>query len=311
MRNPRVIILVVIGVALVIGLTFFLIGAGRTKGAGILIETNPVSSVFIDGVLSGRTPYEEVRKTGEVTVKLIPESFERPLAPYETKVTLVAGVQTVIHWDFGESAELGQGEIASFEKVGKEETALSIVTIPSSSQFEIDGGIKVFTPYKSSSIVPGEHALFFSSKGFLDRTIRVKTVSGYKLTAIVQLAENPEFTQEVAKEEVKGQEEKKIEVEILSTPTGFLRVRGEPSTLGEEIGQVEPGERYPFLEEDAKTGWFKIEFSSTGVDAGVKQGWVSNTYAKKIGGEDQSTTPTPTPTKVLTPTPTVKVTPTP
>lgn len=311
MRNSKVIILVVIGVALVIGLTFFLIGAGRPKGAGILIETSPVSSVFIDGELSGRTPYEEVRKAGEVTVKLIPESFERPLAPYETKVTLVGGVQTVIHWEFGESAEQGQGEIVSFEKVGKEETALSVVTIPSSSQFEIDGGIKVFTPYKSSSIVPGEHRLFFSSKGFIDRTIRVRTVSGYKLTAIVQLAENPEFTQEVISEEVKGQEEKKIEVEILSTPTGFLRVRAEPSTLGEEVGQVEPGERYPFLEEDAKTGWFKIEFSTLGVGGGVKQGWVSNTYAKKIDEDEKSVTPTPTPTKSLTLTPTVKATPTP
>lgn len=300
MRNPRVIILVVIGVSLVIGLTFFLIGAGRPKGAGILIETNPVSSAFIDGELSGRTPYEEVRKAGEVTVKLIPESFERPLAPHETKVTLVGGVQTVIHWDFGESAEQGQGEIVSFEKVGKEETALSVVTIPTSSQFEIDGGIKVFTPYKSSSIAPGEHTLFFSSKGFLDRTIRVKTVSGYKLTAIVQLAENLEIMEEVVTGDVQGQEEKKIEVEILSTPIGFLRVRAEPSTLGEEIGQVEPGEKYPFLEMDAKTGWFKIEFLTASAGAVVKQGWVSNTYAKKIGEENQST---PTPTVKATPTP--------
>jgi len=309
LRNPRVIILVVIGVVLVIGLTFFLIGVGRPKGAGISIETNPVSSVFIGGVLFGRTPYEEVRKEGEITVKLIPESFERPLAPYETKVTLVGGVQTVIHWEFGESAEQGQGEIVSFEKVGKEETALSVVTIPTSSQFEIDGGIKVFTPYKSSSIAPGEHTLFFNSKGFLDRTIRVKTVSGYKLTAIVQLAENLEFTEEVVTGDVQGQEEKKIEVEILSTPIGFLRVRAEPSTLGKEIGQVEPGEKYSFLEEDEKTGWFKIEFPSAEANDELKQGWVSNTYAKKIDGE-ASISPTPTPTKASTPTPTVKATPT-
>ena len=48
-----VIILLVIVVTLGIGLTFFLIGAGRPKGAGLLIETNPVSSVFINGELSG------------------------------------------------------------------------------------------------------------------------------------------------------------------------------------------------------------------------------------------------------------------
>ena len=300
MRKTKIIILVLIVVVLVSGLIFFLLGVAKPKGAGILIKTNPQSSIFIEGELLGRTPYEEIRRPGEIIIKLVPESFEMPLAPYETKVNLVSGVQTVISWEFGESSEFASGEIVSFEKIGKDETALSVVTIPASSSVDIDGGMKVFTPYKTSSIAPGEHTLVFSSKGFIERPLRVKTVSGYKLTAVVQLAKNTELTEEVVTEDV-DKEVKKIEVEILTTPVGFLRVRNEPSTLAEEIGQVEPGKRYPLVEEDDETGWYKIEFMSEGVEE-AKIGWVSNTYAKKIEGESNAS---PTPTVKATPKPTI------
>lgn len=268
-------------------------GTFKPTGAGIFVETNPVSSVFINGELSGRTPYEEARKQGEITVKLVPESFEKPLAPYESKVNLVAGVRTVIRWEFGDSEAQGTGEIVSFEKVPKDETSLSVVTIPTSSQVQIDGASAVFTPYKSSSITSGEHTLFFSSKGFSDRTLRVKTESGYKLTAVIQLAENTEFSQELVVEEAPPAE-KVVEIEILSTPTGFLRVRDEASTLGEEVAQVKPGEKYKLVDEDEETGWFLIEYKSATSSGEARQGWVSNSYAKKTD-DDTDISPTPTP----------------
>ncbi len=295
MKKYKVVILVTVAAILVIGLVFFLVGAFRPQGAGIFIETIPQSSVFIDGVLTGRTPYEEIRKPGEVVVKLVPESFEKPLAPYETRVSLVSGVQTVIRWEFGESSEQGSGEIVSFEKVSGDETALSIVTVPSSAQIMIDGSTPVFAPYKTSSITQGEHSLLFSLRGFSDRSIRVNTESGYKLTAVVQLAPSPEPPVEEVIQEVQ-EEEVEVLVEILSTPTGFLRVRAEPSTLGEEIARVEPGETYLFLEEDEETGWFKIEYEEG------EEGWVSSTYAEIVEGED---TPVLTPTPESLPSPTI------
>lgn len=297
MRNIKIIIFAVVGLTLIVGVTLFLAGAFNPKGAGILIETTPTSSVFINGEFLGRAPYEEVRKPGEVTLKLVPDSFEKPLAPYETKVNLVSGVQTVVRWEFGGNNADGAGEIISFEKASKEETALSVVTIPASSQVSIDGATPVFTPYKTSSITPGEHTLLFSSEGFSDRSLRVKTTSGYKLTAVVQLAESTEVVPEpTAMEEKEEQPEEKVEVEILSTPTGFLRVREEPSTLGTEIGQVEPGERYPFVEEDEETGWFLIEYKPAEDGEEAETGWVSNTYAKKIEENASDITPTLTPT---------------
>lgn len=304
-RNIKLLILVIIGGALVSAIVLFLVGRFKPKGAGIAIETIPIASVFIDGVLAGRTPYEEVREPGEVIIKLVPDSFDKPLAPYETKATLVSGVKTVIKWEFGETSGKSGGETVSFERVGRDETGLSVVTIPSSAQVVIDGNTRGFAPYKTSSVATGEHTLLISSEGYVDRTIRLKTHNGYKLTAIIQLIPSEEIPEEIPEEE----EEAVDEVEILSTPTGFLRVRSEPSTLGEELARVSPGERYELLDEDEDTGWFKIKYEEGKEGLPAQAGWVSNTYAEKVEEEEtDSLTPTVTPKTTpsqTTPTPSI------
>ena len=65
----------------------------------------------------------------------------------------------------------------------------------------------------------------------------------------------------------------KPRVQILSTPTGFLRVRQDSSVAGLEIAQVKPGESYELIDE--KTGWFEIKLTDG------KLGWISSSYAKK------------------------------
>lgn len=302
-------------VALIIAGVFFLVGYLRPKGAGLSIETLPTATVFIDGVQVGRTPYEETMKPGEVVLKLVPDSFEKPLAAYETRVTLASGVKTVIKREFGESDDSASGEIVSFERVGGNETSLAIVTVPDASQISIDGVVGGFSPYKTASIAPGEHQLTISSSGFVEKRLRVRTYPGYKLTAVVKLAREEKPAEEKAEEEVSGKEEKITEVEILSTPTGFLRVRAEPSTASEEIGRVTPDERYPLLEQDEKTGWFKIEFGKGEPGLTAQAGWISNQYAEKVeesssdetseGKEEKELpTPTSTPSSTLVPSPT-------
>ena len=64
------------------------------------------------------------------------------------------------------------------------------------------------------------------------------------------------------------------QIQVLDTPTGFLRVRANPSTGASELTQVKPGEKYSLLEE--KSGWYKIR-----VKEGL-EGWVSGQYAKKL-----------------------------
>lgn len=315
-RKYRLLIIGVVLVTLVVWGVIFLVRFLKPQNAGILIESTPPATVFIDGEQLGRTPFKETRKPGEIVVKLIPESLERPLAPYETKVSLAPGIETVVWREFGESDEISSGYIVSYERVGGKEAGLAVVSIPDAAQVQVDGTVRGFVPYKTSSITPGEHQIIVSSPGYLERTLTLKAVKGYKLTAVVKLAPSQELSEE---EEPEEGEEERDEVEILSTPTGFLRVRSGPSTANEEITQVKPGERFPLIGQDEKTGWFEIEYLPAQAGEEGKTGWISNSYAKKVEESQVSPSPSPTTTPVLTETatptptsePTSTVTPTP
>jgi len=279
MKRLRIgIALIVLGI-IIIGVVLFLLGFFRPESAGLLIESTPSATVFIDGQQVGRTPYETTRKPGEIVIKLVPQALDEALVPFETKVSLTSGIKTVIKREFGDSEETSSGEILSFEKIGGDVSSLAVVSVPNAAQIAIDGTVRGFAPYKTSSITPGEHRLAVSAPGYSERALSIKTVEGFKLTAVIKLAPNGEPVLEEEKEEI--EEPERLEVEILSTPTGFLRVREEPSTSAEEIGRVEPGERYPYLDEDEDTGWFKIEYEED------KEGWVSGQYVKKIEGDSR------------------------
>jgi len=283
MKNLRAIVLFVFGLGFLVTAALFTLGFLKPKEAGVLIESTPASMVFINGEQIGRTPYEITRPPGEITVKLVPEATDKPMAPFETKVTLTPGIKTIIRREFGDSEETSSGEIISFEKIGGKEAELALVSVPNSAQISIDGRIKGYAPVKPP-IAPGEHQIVVSAPNYKERALSIKTLVGYKLTAVVKLAPSGETPKE---EETPPQQQETL-VEILSTPTGTLRVRDKPGLGGAEIGQVKPGERYRFLEEDEATGWFKIEYQKG------KEGWVSNQYAKKVEGV-LSPTPTPTP----------------
>jgi len=142
--------------------------------------------------------------------------------------------------------------------------------------------------------------------GDIDRTITVKATIGYRLTIVVKLKPSEEAE---PPEEIEGEAvEKKVMVEILSTPTGFLRVREAASTAAKELTQVKPGQRFPFVEEDTENNWFKIEYLPAQAGEEGKEGWVTGQYAKKVEVEPTkaaSPSATLTPTKKPTPTPTL------
>lgn len=276
MKKFEKVVFILIGILFVAGLVLFFAGKLKPKKAGILIETTPVALVYIDGVQVGRTPYEATKDPSEITVKLIPESLDKPLAPYETKVSLGAGIETVIIREFGESDETSAGQVTSFEKVGAGDISLAVVSVPDSAQVSIDGQIKGFAPTKFTDITAEEHQIAVSADGYRERTLSVKTLMGYKLTAVVKLARNLDLPKEEPKKEEVKEPEKKYQVEILTTPNGFLRVRSEPSISADELEKVKSGEKFKFVEEDSKTGWFKIEYKEG------QEGWVSNDYTKKI-----------------------------
>jgi len=61
-------------------------------------------------------------------------------------------------------------------------------------------------------------------------------------------------------------------LKITDTPTGWLKVRGKPSSSGKELGKVYPGEEYVY--EAEKDGWYYIVIPNS-ID-----GWVSGDYIK-------------------------------
>ena len=63
-------------------------------------------------------------------------------------------------------------------------------------------------------------------------------------------------------------------VSINSIELGFLRVRDEPKSASNEIGQVNPGDKFTIL--DGRDGWYKIEYEPT------KFGWIRETYTTLI-----------------------------
>jgi len=200
----------------------------------------------------------------------VPEANGTPLVPYETRVNLASGIETIINREFGETEELSSGTVISFEKLKGDESSMAIISIPDASQISVDGFVRGFTPFKTNSIIAADHEIKVSAPGYVERADFVKTVEGYKLTAIVKLAKDGS----VEEEDKNTEDGKKEEVEILDTPTGFLRVRSEPNTAGEEVTQVEPGEKYLLLDEDEDSGWYKIQSSPSG--------WISSKYSEII-----------------------------
>ena len=163
MEKLRRVGLILLGLILGGGLLFIVIDLFKPKVAGLFVETNPSAKVLVDGVQMGMTPYRTTTKPGEVIILLIPESFNVSLATYETKVTLIPGVETVIRREFRELDDVSAGEIVSFDKINKDETSLAVVTDPDSAQLTIDGIDRAYTPHKTSSILPGEHTLHLSA----------------------------------------------------------------------------------------------------------------------------------------------------
>lgn len=250
---------------------FLLFAKLKPAKTGLQIEANPQAAVFIDGEQVGITPYEFIGKPGELAVRLVPIATDRSLAPWGTKVTLTSGIKTVIRRDFGETEDTSAGEILSFEK-SQGVTSLTVVSVPDAAQVTVDGQNRGFTPLPVANIPVGEHELLVSQAGFSERSIQARAEAGYKLTVVAmlaKLAETPEATESGELVELV-----QTKVEILETPTGFLRVRASPSTSATESAQVKPGEEFVLLEE--KDEWYKIQYEEG------KQGWVSSQYAKKV-----------------------------
>jgi hypothetical protein len=276
---------ILIAFLVVLGVVFGgykLIAARSARISGLKVASIPSASIFLNEKLIGKTPYEDKQPPGEYVVKLITD--DPSVVSWQGKVTLNPSLLTYIKRELGSSELTSAGDILTLEKIPGNEAQIVVYSSPDAATVVVDGQEKGTTPYVARDIIVGEHDVAVSSPGFAQRTVRVQTSAGYKLTATFQLAlvgAPPASASDSATiapstspaASSSATQKTSFTIVIKDTPTGFLRVRNSPSTAGSEVAQVKPGDTFTVLEE--KDGWMKITYESG------KDGWISGRYATK------------------------------
>lgn len=279
MKTLKIVLITVVVLIVILATALFLIGYFKPKPSGLMVDTIPASSVFINGNFVGKTPFRGTIKTGQINLKLVPDSSDKNLIAYETKVGLASGIETVVRREFGESEETSSGEVISFDKTSGNSSGLIVISSPDNSQVLVDGVAQGFSPYSLSPATAGPHQVTVRAAGYMDKGMNVKTRKGYKLTIYTKLAKSQDV---LPSPSPTPSESKSIAYVLIGdTPTGFLRMRTKPGTSGEEIAELKTGSKYLFIEADLESGWYKIQYkdSAPGLPNGIT-GWVSNQYAQ-------------------------------
>ena len=283
--KPTRLILILFTSLLLGGCSFF-----GGKKAGIQVTANPQANIFLDNKSLGQTPvYQEGLKPGTYTLKVA--ASDQTLSAWEGKITLNAGALTVIDRQLAADPAKSFGYTLTFEVLAnKTATEVNLVSFPDTVSVMVDGAPVGFTPFKSDSIAAGGHTFTLTSPGYQDQVIKASVRAGNRLVINVQLGAQtivptptpnatPSATPTPGRVEITPLPKQatnsavlKPYVEILSTPTGFLRVRDSASASGTEVAKVNPADRFPYI--STSGSWYQIEYQK-----GLK-GYVSATYAK-------------------------------
>lgn len=188
---------------------------------------------------------------------------------------------------------------------------IEINSEPTGAITYLDNDEKGISSMVMEKVSPGEHELSIYSPGFIRRSQKVNVEAKYRIVADFKLAIDPTYkpvdqpeatpsattdneattgakvtpkatpkttpTPKPAEQSPLGgatpKPGAKVFVVVKDTPTGWLRVREEPSVAASESAKVNPGDKFELLEE--KSGWQKIEYIAG------KFGWVSGQYTEK------------------------------
>lgn len=275
---------------------------GILKKAVLDVKSDPVSTVYINEEHAGSTPfYKDDLKPGTYTIKLVQESD--PEITWQTKVTLKPQLLTNITRRFGSTPDTSSDFTISLEPNSRsDQTSITVITLPDSAVVKLDGQPIGFSIIDLDDVKEGDHQIDIGSPGFQQLSIPIKAVTGYNLIISAHLAKDrglsldptptPATQSAVTSPSpspfpnstptprptnaTSSATPDKPYVTITDTPTGWLRVRSEPSGLTDnEVGKVTVGESYSFIESN-QVGWYKIEYSPS------KQGWISAQYAKLV-----------------------------
>lgn len=293
-------LILVLGFGIFLAIRVILFGK-ENDGGRLKIVASPTATVFIDNVAMGKTPYEEKLKEGEYVLKLIPEGNASNTASWQGKVRVNNNALTYVNRELGSSDITSAGEIFTVNKMEKKDVkggygSIAVETDPAGAIVYLDNDEKGVSPLIMNEVPKGDHEISVYMPGFFRRTHKINVDSGYQTSTTFKLAldqtqKNIEQLQkenqakkdkeasESAKTEATPPSDAKEKVTISDTPTGWLRVRSEPSLNGEEIAKVDSKKEFSLIEET--DGWYKIQ-----VEDG-KQGWISSEYAEKSDTSDE------------------------
>lgn len=279
----RKLLFIAIPLFLALGIFFtfaFFLNQSGGKGA-LQVTASPNSNVYLNGKLIGKTPLckceaADILPVGEYNIKVDPENAA--FSPFEEKITISKSILTVVDRTFGKGVT-SEGSIISLTPIEDAKAVqLLVISFPENAQVSVDSSAAGATPLLLKDITESDHEVEIKKDGYRAKTIRIRTVAGYKLTVVAYLgvslgdvvSPTPVESSPTATPSATTSGTKVI---ILDTPTNFLRVRSASSAAGVEIGRVNPGESFDVLEENDE--WVKIALPDG------KNGWISRQYTKK------------------------------
>lgn len=230
--------------------------------AGVKIMTTPENAeVSLNGEVSGETPFvDENLKPGIINVRL-----KSDFTSWVRDIKLINGTVTIINRELAEDEASSSGEILTLSEGG----GANIISDPEGAEVEIDGKANGKTP-TFVNLGAGEHIFVLSKTGYLKRSIKALIPTGFTLGLSVDLALSELDLSNIAAPSITITEKLKV----LSTPTGFLRVRDKPKLTGKEIARVLEGDELILLED--LNSWKQVRLTDG------KEGYVSSEYVEKI-----------------------------
>ncbi len=270
---------------------FFILDQQNVYGK-LKVISSPTSTVFVNNIAIGKTPFEDKYKVGEYILKLIPEGTATETASWNGKIQVYKNALTYVNRELGASDITSAGEIFTTTKMEKTPKSggygeIYVETEPQGAIVTLDNDEKGVASVILSGVLRGDHELSVYMPGFFRRTQKINVDPSYRVNAFFKLAIDQSQKAPTPKPENKeatpsAQTAGTAFVAIKDTPQGWLRVREDASVDASESAKVKPGERYEYLDE--KSGWYKIKFNGNAnglVSGSFTEGWVSAEYSSK------------------------------
>lgn len=261
-----------------------IVALNAKKEGQLRVFSHPAAAVFIDNTMKGNTPFDNSLKEGEYMLKIIPDNAATQAASWQRKIAILTNTLTVVDTQL-ESTDVSSSAEVYWLSPNKtfgsgQDSALSIETEPSGALVYLDNDEKGISPLVLTKLSSGNHELSLFMPGFARRTKKINLNPGYQLNGFIKLPVDPSQAPKYQHIEntrlatpSASPSKQNGTVTILDTPTGWLRVREEPTLSASESGKVHPGETYTLIGEEE--GWYRITFDT------AKEGWVSSEYAQK------------------------------